>query len=107
MLAFADDGTRLAFFDRRPGFESEDLTVIDGAHRAVYLACDAAQSADNLADRVSAELGAPIAPRDVKEVLESLVNEGLMAADGDTYLSLGLRMPERSGDAAREAAAPA
>jgi ribosomal peptide maturation radical SAM protein 1 len=105
VLAFADHGDNLVFYDRQPGFDEEELTVIDGVHRAAYLACDSARSLKRLTEILSADLGTTVSADEVREVAESLIDERLMIADGETYLSLALRMPAGLGTAPREAGA--
>ncbi len=89
-LTFVDQGGRLALIDRRPGFDPEELTVLDGEHRALYLACDGVQVDSALASMLSRESGRDIGVDEVASLLEPLVGGGLMMREGRSYLALGL-----------------
>jgi ribosomal peptide maturation radical SAM protein 1 len=96
VLAYADHGDSLVLFERRPGFDGEELTVLDGVHRALYLACDAARTVGSLARQLGEEVGAPLRDGDLEQALVELVETGVMLHEGSRYLSLALRMPDRS-----------
>lgn len=96
LLWWSDDGRELTISDSRPGFDTEQLTVLDGEHRLLYLACDAARPAAELAaDLTAAGSGAPLEAADVQELAAPLVEQGFLLRDGDAYLGLALRAPER------------
>ena len=89
-LTFVDQGDRLALVDHRPGFDREEMTVLDGEHRALYLACDGVQSDHALAALLSHETGRAVGVDEVASLLEPLVDDGLMLREGRSYLALGL-----------------
>lgn len=90
LLWYADDGRRLALSDSRPGFDAEQLTVLDGDHRWLYLACESAQTADRLAAGLTADCGRAVTSKEVHEALAPLVEQGFMVREGERYLSLAL-----------------
>ena len=92
-LWYADEGERLVLADKRPGFDPDELTVLDGDHLALYRACDAVQPAARLATALSREARRPCTARDVHALLAPLVRQGLMLREGSSYLSLGLPVP--------------
>jgi ribosomal peptide maturation radical SAM protein 1 len=92
-LWHVDEGERLVLADRRPGFDPEELTILDGDHLALYRACDAVQPAARLAKQLSRESGRRCSARDVHALLAPLVHQGLMLREGSSYLSLGLPLP--------------
>jgi ribosomal peptide maturation radical SAM protein 1 len=93
-LWYVDEGERLVLADTRPGFDPEELTVLDGDHLVLYRACDAAQPAARLAKALSREAGRARTARDVHALLAPLVRQGLMLREGSFYLSLGLPLPQ-------------
>jgi len=98
-LTFVDQGGKLALIDHRPGFDPEELTVIDDEHRALYLACDAVQADGALASLLSRETGRDVGVDEVTSLLEPLVKGGLMLREGRSYLALGLPVDAGSGNA--------
>ncbi len=88
-LTWQDDGERLFLFEGRPGFDAEEVTVLDGEHRTLYLACDAACTAEHLAGVLAATVGAASAAS-VEEALEPLVAQRLMVREGRRYLGLAV-----------------
>jgi ribosomal peptide maturation radical SAM protein 1 len=104
MLSYVDDGMKLTLIDRRPGFDPDELTVLDAEHRLLYLACDGVQTdralATLLADTTSREVGAG----EVETLLRPLVDLGLMLREGHSYLALGLPPSTESDDTLRESA---
>ena len=99
-LTFVDQDGRLALIDRRPGFDPEELTVLDGEHRTLYLACDGVQADDALASLLTRETGRDVGVNEVASLLEPLVKDGLMLREGRSYLALGLPAMAASADAA-------
>jgi ribosomal peptide maturation radical SAM protein 1 len=93
VLWCADEGERLVLADGRPGFDSGELTVLDGEHLLLYRACDAVQSAARLAPLLRRETGRVCVPADVEELLAPLVEQGFMLREGGSYLSLALPAP--------------
>ncbi len=92
-LWYVDDGDRLLVDDRRPAFASDDLTVLSGAHRAAFVAADGLATAERLAAAVSAAEGRAVGAAELQELLEPLLEQGLLARDGARFLSLAVRAP--------------
>ena len=93
-LAFATEGERLVIFEGRAGFDSDEVTVLDGGHRLLYAACSGARTVQGLAGELSAATGRAVTAGDVAELLEPLVEQGLMLREGDRYLALALALPD-------------
>ena len=89
-LTFVDRDGRLALTDHRPGFDPEEMTILDGDHRALYLACDGLQADGALASLLSRETGRNVGVDEVASLLEPLVDTGLILREGRSYLALGL-----------------
>lgn len=101
VLSFSDDGEQVVLLDDRTGEGAEELTVLTGPHRTMYLACDEVTTTAQLREATGTAHGAMTAD-EFTEALESLVAEGLILRDGPRCLSLGLCSPEGPG-ALREA----
>jgi ribosomal peptide maturation radical SAM protein 1 len=95
MLAFGEEGDRVVVLERRPGFDQEEVTVLDGEHRHLFLACDRVRSATQLARELSAARGGVVGVPQTVRLLAELVDEGLMLRDGSSYLTLAMRLPRR------------
>ena len=93
VLWCAEEGERLVLADGRPGFDSGELTVLDGEHLLLYRACDAIQPAVRLAHLLGQATGRACGPGDVQALLAPLVEQGLMLREGGSYLSLALPAP--------------
>jgi ribosomal peptide maturation radical SAM protein 1 len=89
-LSYVDDGAKLTLTEGRPGFDRDELTVLDGEHRLLYLACEGVATDRALATRLARETGRTIDHAEVGVTLEPLVEQGLMLREGSSYLSLGL-----------------
>ena len=100
-LTFVDDGVRLSLVDRRPGFDSDELVVLDGDHRALYLACAAVRPAGALAKVLSRRAGRRVDADEVAEALRPLVDEGWMLCEGHSYLALASAQEADSGGVGR------
>ena len=93
VLWCADEGERLVLADGRPGFDSGELTMLDGEHLLLYRACDAVQPAGRLARLLEQATGRVCTTGDVQALLAPLVEQGLMLREGGSYLSLALPAP--------------
>jgi ribosomal peptide maturation radical SAM protein 1 len=89
-LTFSDDGEKLTLYERRPGFDADELTVLDGEHRDLYLACGGIRSEAQLATTLTRSAGREAGVPEVKALLEPLVAQGLMMREGRAYLALGV-----------------
>ena len=74
----AEQGDALWIWDLRPAAK-RPLTILAGAEKAVYLACDAVRSVKSLAEYGNAE-----------DILGPMVEDGLMLRDGDSVISLAV-----------------
>ena len=93
-----DLGTLLLIGDLRPMTGSR-LTVLTGLQRALYLACDAAQSLSALQAAANQSSNATT---DIDALLQPLLADGLMVREGHSYLSLAVPIGEYSpSDTAR------
>ena len=66
------------------------LTMLSGAERVVYLACDRARRAVNLRRLVEEFQGSSWSAKDLGRMLRPFIERGLMLKDGNQYLSLAL-----------------
>ena len=93
MLAYSDDGDRLVVFERRPGYDEEEVTVLDGEHRHLFLACDGVRNVSQLARELSARRGSEVTTAETRDLLDEIVAQGLMLREESSYLSLALPLP--------------
>ena len=93
MLAYSDDGDQIVVFEKRPGFDQEEVTVLDGEHRHLFLACDGVRNVAGLARELSARRGGEVSPAETRDLLDQIVEQGLMLSEGSSYLSLALPLP--------------
>jgi ribosomal peptide maturation radical SAM protein 1 len=89
-LSYVDDGVKLTLTEGRPGFDCDELTVLDREHRLLYLACEGAATDRALATLLAREMGRTTDRAEVGVTLEPLVEQGLMLREGRSFLSLGL-----------------
>lgn len=88
-LFSVQNGERLLVWDLRPTAVAP-LTVLSGLLKRAYESCDAASSGVKLAKLLSDGEANAIAPADVAELMQPLVERHLVVCDGDTYLSLAI-----------------
>ena len=93
MLAYGEEAGRVVVFEQRPGFDQEQVTVLDGDHRHLFLACDRMRSATQLARELSASRGRDVSLDETEGLLAELAQQGLLLRDGSSYLTLALRLP--------------
>jgi ribosomal peptide maturation radical SAM protein 1 len=86
-LVVLDD--QILIWDFRPRVSHHILTRLAGVERELYLACDGIQSIEALRAIVEQHTG-PISTDQVRAVLRTFVNRGLMLADGSSYLALAV-----------------
>ena len=102
-LNYVDDGVKLTLIDRRPGFDPDELTVLDAEHRMLYLACDGVQTDRALATLLArAKQPDVVGGGEVEALLQPLVEQGLMLHEGSSYLALGLPLSAEPRDTPRE-----
>ena len=84
ILAYVDDGERLRLFDTRP-VARERVRALTGLKRPLYLACDRQQSLKRLGRRF-----AGVEPDALQQALDRMVEERVMVAEDQRYLSLAV-----------------
>jgi ribosomal peptide maturation radical SAM protein 1 len=87
-LFWVDKGDRLVVWDSR-GDASQPLSIVDGLHKAVLLACDVARPPSKLAEMLALKFGS-VSVEQVMEVLGSLQDLRLVITEGGRWLSLGI-----------------
>ena len=90
-LSYVDDGVKLTLEEGRPGFDRDELTVLDGEHRLLYLACEGVATDRALATLLARETGRTVDHGEIEVTLEPLVEQGFMLRERRSYLSLGLK----------------
>jgi ribosomal peptide maturation radical SAM protein 1 len=83
-----DTGDHLLVWDLRP-IAKRALTVLSGAERLLYIACDAVTDMRQL-EKTLASLGAPRNADEIAAMLEPLLADGLVLQDGTRYLALAV-----------------
>jgi ribosomal peptide maturation radical SAM protein 1 len=95
-----DTGAALLICDLRPGV-SEQLTVLTALQRVIYLACDTAQNVDRLQQLIKEQSGEAADAPKIEELLQPLLERGLMIREDSSYLSLAVPLgeyaPSKSG----------
>jgi len=91
-LLSIDAGDHLLIWDLRP-VATRALTVLSGADRLLYKACDAIADTRQLVATLTS-LGAPRTASEIEAMLEPLVTEGLILRDGGRYLALAVPVGE-------------
>lgn len=87
-----DTGDHLLVWDLRP-VARRALTVLSGAGRLLYSACDAVTDVRQL-ERTLTALGAPRGTEEIASMLAPLVDDGLILQDGGRYLALAVPVGE-------------
>ena len=93
-LFSVDTGDHLLIWDIRP-IARRALTVLSGADRLLYNACDAVTDARQLSATLPA-LGAPRSPDEITAMLQPLIADGLVLQDGTRYIGLAVALGEYS-----------
>jgi ribosomal peptide maturation radical SAM protein 1 len=87
-----DTGDHLLVWDLRP-VARRALTVLSGAERLLYIACDAVTDARQI-EKTLASLGAPRNVDEITAMLAPLIADGLVLQDGGRYLALAVPVGE-------------
>jgi ribosomal peptide maturation radical SAM protein 1 len=106
-LSSIDDGAELTLTDGRPGFDRDELTVLDGEHRLLYRTCERVTTTRTLASLLTRERNARVDDADIEVLLRPLVEQGLMLQEGRAYLSLGVAADPARGEPAPAGPEPA
>jgi ribosomal peptide maturation radical SAM protein 1 len=95
-----DTGAALLICDLRP-VASEQLTVLTALQRVLYLACDSAQNLGQLQQLIKQQFGESATAPEIEELLQPLLECGLMIREDNSYLSLAVPLgdyaPSKSG----------
>jgi len=83
-----DTGDHLLIWDLRP-VAKRALTVLSGAERLLYIACDAVTDTRQL-EKTLASLGAPRNADEIIAMLAPMIENGLVLQDGTRYLALAV-----------------
>lgn len=103
LFAF-DDGSELRLVDTRRGVRSRTARLT-GPARTAFETCHDIASLEAVSARIGRDHpDVPLSPAGVRALLERMVREGWMLADGDLYLSLATAPLSEPGAATREAA---
>src|SRR2546426_2935374 len=94
-LFSVDTGESLLLWDLRPAGRSP-LTVLRGADRILYQACDSACDLRQLAESLERSSEGPLPPDEIPGRLAPLVERGLLVRDGARYLALAIPLGEYS-----------
>lgn len=86
-LFFMDKGTQLLVWDLRP-CAKEPLIILDDYSRLAYLACDEAQTINQIQNSWRKTSSVPLDEIRLKETLDRFVDQSLMIKEGEQYLSL-------------------
>jgi ribosomal peptide maturation radical SAM protein 1 len=94
-LFSVDTGKDLLLWDLRPAGRSP-LTVLGGADRLLYQACDSACDLRQLDEMLGRSIEGPLSPDAIEQRLAPLVERGLLVRDGSRYLALAIPLGEYS-----------
>jgi ribosomal peptide maturation radical SAM protein 1 len=92
-LFWVDTKEALLIWDSRP-VAKHPLYVVSEPSRSLYLLCDRVRTPWHLHDDFLAKTGQDLSTEEIEECLKSFIEWGLMVADGQSYLSLGIRLGE-------------
>ncbi|MFC1975626.1 RiPP maturation radical SAM C-methyltransferase [Chloroflexota bacterium] len=93
-LLWLDRDPYLLIFDFRP-IARKSLIVLTGPSRLLYLACDTTQPISRLQQLLQKHTGKEEVPsQEVKILLKPLLDQGLMIAEDNAYLSLAISLKE-------------
>lgn len=88
-----DFGSYLIIFDLRPR-ATERLKLLSGNQRSIYTLCDQICSLEQLSIQLEKLTGLRLPVSEVNELLQPLVDEGLMIREGNRVLSLAIPVGE-------------
>jgi len=94
-LFSVDTGERLLVWDLRPASRAL-LTVLRGADRILYQACDCACDLRRLGESLEQSAEGPLPTDAIERRLEHLAERGLLVREGSRYLALAVPLGEYS-----------
>ncbi|MEQ8999718.1 MAG: RiPP maturation radical SAM C-methyltransferase [Coleofasciculus sp. B1-GNL1-01] len=96
-LFAVDQGTSLQIWDLRP-IAHQLLVTLTEPLKTLYLACDGIRTVNFLHQLLANRFSYAISVQDVAEMLQPLVDRGLLLNEGNSYLSLAVSVGEYSPD---------
>ena len=99
-LFYSEKDGRLLIWDQRP-VARQRLTVLDGPRRDLYLACDEIRPLAQLQKVAHKTGGGEVALETVEGWIQSLLDQGLMLREGESFLSLAIPQPSANPQTGR------
>lgn len=94
-LFSVDKGSELLIWDLRPA-ACRPLEILTGLQRVLYIACDHIHTTYQIKQLAEKHSGTGATASMLDELLQPLLERGLMLRDGDAYLSLAIPLGEYS-----------
>jgi hypothetical protein len=88
-LFLVDKGDVIIICDTRRGARDE-LTVLQGMIKNLYILCDKAQSIRQLQEQLAQNFDVTLSEGEIERLLEPLVAQGLMVREKSAFLSLAI-----------------
>jgi ribosomal peptide maturation radical SAM protein 1 len=92
-LSFIDKETKLQIWDLRP-VAKQLLVNLTEPQRTLYLACDGIRSLSSLKQVVIEQLNQDLSDVEIEEILQPLIEDGLMIREDHSFLSLATLFTE-------------
>ena len=92
-LIYMDYRKHLIISDRRSGAK-EEITIISGLERLLYLACDSIKSISELKNIAEKYRGKKYSEEEILEIINPLSDRGFIRGEDDKYLSLAINLKE-------------
>jgi len=92
-LIYMDYRKHLIISDKRPGAK-EDITIISGLERLLYLACDSIKSLSELKNIAEKYRGKKYSDEEILETINPLSARGFITGEDAKYLSLAIKWKE-------------
>lgn len=94
-LFSVDKGTELLIIDLRP-IASKPTAILAGIEKVLYVACDRIHTTNQLQRLIKEHFNEEVSAQKIEELLELLVNSGLMIREDQSYLSLAIPLGDYS-----------
>ncbi len=94
-LVFQDDGVELTIWDLRP-IAARTVTKLKGWKRQLYLACDSVRGIGWIGQNAEQIFSSSVSDAKIQRMLDSLIGMGFLIRDGDSVLSLAVRVRNSS-----------
>ncbi len=92
-LIYMDYRKHLIISDKRPGAK-EDITIISGLERLLYLACDSIKPLSELKNIAEKYRGKKYSNEEILEIINPLSDRGFITGEDAKYLSLAIKWKE-------------